>query len=111
MTKHLRILTVVMFVVASPHFLLAQRFQVGAQVSSVSAGEFDGADIGVGGRPSWNPIGLVGLGGEVTFYPGDYRDAVPYSAGRTEYFIGATLGPKLFARVVIRPAAFYTEWL
>ncbi len=82
-------------VILCPGVAGAQHFEVGGQVASVSGGEFDGSDTGYGGRLSWNPIALIGLEGEVTFYPGDYPDPVAFSAGRTEYFFGVTIGPKI----------------
>ena len=77
-------------------------FHVGAQVATIASGEFDGTDVGVGGRLSWHPLPLVGFEGEFTFYPGDFADAPAFSASRFEGLFGATVGPRLGA---VRPFA------
>jgi hypothetical protein len=73
-------------------------FLLAGNVSS----EFDTTDLGVGGRASWHPVPLVGVEGEVAFYPGDLGEPVAFSGSRVEGLFGATLGPRLGA---VRPFA------
>ncbi len=53
------------FVVARPDPAVAQsrpdRVEVGVQVSSAISSQFDRTDLGLGGRLSWHPIGLIGI--------------------------------------------------
>ena len=79
-----------------------RRFQVGAQLATISSGEFDSTDVGVGGRLSWHPLSLVGFEGEFTFYPSDFADEPAFSANRFEGLFGATVGPRFGA---VRPFA------
>ena len=77
-------------------------FRVGAQVATIASGEFDKTDVGVGGRLSWHPVSLLGVEGELTFYPSDFADPPAFSASRFEGLFGATVGPRLG---VVRPFA------
>jgi hypothetical protein len=66
--------------------------------------EFDGTDVGVGGRFSWTPTTLIGAEAEVAFYPGDFPDDPAFSSSRVESLFGVTVGPRLgwvrpFARI------------
>jgi hypothetical protein len=66
--------------------------------------QFEGTDVGVGGRVTWVTLSRIGLEAEITYYPGDYPDDVAFSSGRWEGFFGGTFGPRLgrvrpFARV------------
>jgi hypothetical protein len=63
----------------------------GTAVSS----EFDGTDVGVGGRLSWRPTALLGIDGEFTWYPGELADEDAFSGGRVEGLFGGTVGPRL----------------
>ncbi len=93
-------------VVAWPDPAVAQskpdRFELGVQVSSAISSEFDRTDVGLGGRLSWHPVGLVGIESEINLYPGDFPDERPFSRGRVEGLFGVTVGPR-FNRV--RPFA------
>jgi hypothetical protein len=87
---------------AWPDAALAQprqgRFEIGAQLTSTTSGEFDQGDIGVGGRFSWHPAhpaALVGIEAEIDRYPSDFPDRQPFSRGRTEGLFGVTVGPRL----------------
>ena len=70
-------------------------FQVGVNVATAASGEFETTSTGVSGRLSWSPIGLVGVEGEVGWYPGDVGERVAFSAGLVEGLFGATIGPTL----------------
>ena len=93
-------------VVAWPEPAAAQatlnRIELGVQVSSAISGQFDGADVGFGGRVSWYPVGSLGIESEITFYPSEFPDAGPFSRSRVEALFGVTAGPQ-FGRV--RPFA------
>jgi Outer membrane protein beta-barrel domain len=71
------------------------RFQAGVQLPTSVSGEFDGTDVGIGGRLSWHPVPLLGVEGELAFYPGDFPDDPAFSASRVEGLFGATVGPRL----------------
>ncbi len=66
---------------------------MGVQVSSAISSQFDRTDLGLGGRLSWHPIGLIGIESEINLYPGDLPDQHPFSRGRVEGLFGATVGP------------------
>ncbi len=86
------------------------RFQVAGHVAGAVSSEFDGTDVGFGGRLSWSPTALIGADAEITFYPedfsGDLADGVanepPFSGSRIEGLFGVTVGPRLGA---LRPFA------
>lgn len=78
------------------------RFDVGVQIASPSSSQFDAADVGLGGRLAWHPIGLVGVEAEINFYSGDFPEPRPFSRVRVEGLFGSTVGPR-FDR--IRPFA------
>lgn len=84
-------------VIARPDPVAAQsgrdRFEFGVHVSSAISGEFNRTDVGLGGRLSWHPVGLVGIESEINLYPGDFPDARPFSRGRAEGMFGVTVGP------------------
>lgn len=70
------------------------RFQVGVHVAGIASSEFDSTDLGVGGRLSWHPAGLIGADAELTFFPSDF-DEPSFSRRRVEGLFGVTLGPRL----------------
>lgn len=78
------------------------RFQLGVQVASAISSEFEGTDVGAGGRFSWHPDRLVGIEAEIDLYPGDFPGQRAFSRGRTEGLFGVTAGPR-YGRV--RPFA------
>ncbi|MBM3820052.1 MAG: hypothetical protein FJW14_13680 [Acidimicrobiia bacterium] len=59
------------------------------------SGEFDATDVGAGARASWHPVPLVGVEGEVSYYPGDLGGPAAFSGSRVEGLFGATVGPRL----------------
>ena len=86
---------------ASAH---AQSFEVGGGVAVANSSEFDATDIGVAGRLAWNPIALIGVEAEMTWYPQEFPDSVSFSSQRVEGLFGVTAGPRFsrfrpFARV------------
>lgn len=74
---------------------LARRLQLGVQFVTVSSGEYDVREAGLGGRVSWQLSPLVGVEGEVNAFSGDADNAPVFSGGRTEALFGVTLGPRL----------------
>jgi len=75
----------------------AQSMRAGVHLSSARWSEFDGIDKGIGGRVSWMPVPLVGVEGELTWYPKEFApdSAVPFSRRRVEGLFGATVGPRV----------------
>ena len=72
----------------------AQNFEVGVNLLSSQMSEFEGTDIGVGGRFTWKPVPLIGVDADLGWYPGEYPpDGVTFSDGRFEGFFGVTVGP------------------
>lgn len=74
------------------------RFEMGVQLTSAVSSEFEGFDVGAGGRLSWHPARLVGMEAELDVYPGAFPDERPFSRGRLEGLFGVTVGPR-FDRV------------
>jgi hypothetical protein len=68
------------------------RIEVGAQVASVSSGQFDSTDVGVGGRVSWRPNSILGIEAELNVFPRDFPGGRPFSRARFEGLFGATAG-------------------
>ena len=77
----------------------AQSFEAGAHVASAKWSEFDGTDLGIGGRITWLPTAIVGIDADLTFYPGEFPPdtAVPFSGNRFEGLFGVTVGPRISA--------------
>ena len=72
----------------------AQSFEVGVNLLSSQMSEFEGTDIGVGGRFTWKPVPLIGVDADLGWYPGEFPpDGIPFSDGRFEGFFGVTVGP------------------
>lgn len=97
--KRLSAFAIVLLVHAWPGLAFAQtapqRFEAGVHVSSVTSGQFDGTDMGVGGRLAWYPFRSVGIESELTLYPGEFPDERPFSGDRVEGLFGVTFGPHL----------------
>jgi hypothetical protein len=81
-----------------------QRFQAGVQLTAIASGEFDDTDLGIGGRVSWHPNGVLGVETEIGLFPGDFARRPAFSRSRVEALFGITAGPRIgrlrpFARV------------
>ncbi len=74
---------------------LDRRVQVGVQFVTVSSGEYDVREAGLGGRLSWQLSPLIGVEGEVNAFSGDADNGPVFSGGRTEALFDVTLGPRL----------------
>ncbi len=82
----------------------AQHVTASAHVSSARWSEFDGQDVGVGGRITFAPTAIIGLDADATWYPSKFPpDTVAaFSGSRVEGLFGVSAGPRI-ARV--RPFA------
>lgn len=94
---HIVVASLLVFLCARP--LAAQSdeyaFEAAIHLGTSVSSEFEGTDVGGGGRLSWRPIALLGVEGEFTFYPGEFADQPAFSGGRVEGLFGATAGPRL----------------
>lgn len=94
---------------AAPSF--AQSFEAGGYFASAQWSEFDGSDLGVGGRVTWKPVPLVGIDADLAWYPSDFPSGViSFSGSRIEGLFGVTVGPKIarFRPFVKGAAGFLT---
>lgn len=74
----------------------AQSFDLGAHFVAAQWSEFDGTDLGVGARLAWKPTPLLGIEGELNWYPSDYPGAmVAFTGSRVEGLGAVTAGPRL----------------
>lgn len=73
----------------------AQSFGASAHMASSQWSEFNGSDLGVGGRIAWQPSPLIGIEAGVTWYPSDFPDGIVFTRYRVESLFGATVGPRL----------------
>jgi hypothetical protein len=71
------------------------RFEAGVQITSTRSGQFDTADLGIGGRVAWRPTDLLGIEGELTLYPRDFPDRRPFSRRRVEALFGPTVAAQV----------------
>jgi hypothetical protein len=94
----IRVIAAVVFLLFSSSVASAQSFAAGLHLSSAQWSEFDGSDMGIGGRITWRPAPMLGLDADVTVYPADFPPdtAAAFSnAHRLEGLFGATVGPRL----------------
>lgn len=73
----------------------AQSFEASAHLAASQWSEFDGNDLGIGGRATWKPSSLVGVEADLTWYPSDFPDRIAFTRRRVEALFGATVGPRL----------------
>ena len=74
----------------------AQSFEASVHLASSQWSEFDGTDIGGGGRLTWKPSAATGVDADLTWYPGEFPpDGIPFSGNRFEGLFGVTAGPQL----------------
>lgn len=75
----------------------AQSFEVSGHAAVAQWSEFDGNDVGVGGRFTFRPLPLIGLDAELSWYPKGFPpDTVAiFTGSRIEGMFGATAGPKI----------------
>src|SRR6185503_1206966 len=71
----------------------APRFEAAVHVAAAALPQFEGSDVGIGGRLAWHADDLLTFEGELTLFPGEYPDsAVPFSRRRVEGLFGVTAG-------------------
>jgi hypothetical protein len=81
----------------------AQSFEAGLHIVNSQWSEFDGNDLGVGGRVTFKPSAWIGVDADLSWYPSDFpEDAFAFSGNRFEGLFGVTAGPRLYR---IRPFA------
>lgn len=73
----------------------AQSLQGSVHLAASQWSEFDGTDLGLGGRLTWKPTALIGVDADLTWYPSDFPDRVAFSGSRFEGLFGVTVGPQL----------------
>lgn len=71
-----------------------RRFEAGYQLAYVSQYELDSNDFGVGGRFTFRPTPVLGIEGELNFYPSDIPDRNALTSSRLEGLFGVTVGPR-----------------
>jgi hypothetical protein len=71
----------------------ANGFEIGGQITSSTLRQFDGSDLGGGGRVGWRPVRTIGVEAEVNIYPGDFPDRFAFTRARVEGLFGVTAGP------------------
>jgi hypothetical protein len=74
----------------------AQSFEAGVHVPTARWSEFDGNDLGFGGRFTFKPSSVIGIDADLTWYPSDFPgDSVAFTGSRLEGLFGITVGPRL----------------
>jgi hypothetical protein len=73
----------------------AQSFEGALHLAASQWSEFDGTDLGFGGRLTWKPTSLIGVDADLTWYPSDFPSGIAFSASRFEGLFGVTVGPQL----------------
>jgi hypothetical protein len=75
---------------------LAQSFEADLHVPIAQWSEFDGTDVGIGGRLTWKPSSLIGVEADLAWYPSDFPSAgIAFSGSRFEGLFGVTVGPQI----------------
>ncbi len=78
-----------------PTAAFPQSLAIGGHITSSRWSEFDGADLGIGGRVTWKPSSMLGVEADLTWYPSDFPDGFPFTGSRVEGLFGVTAGPRL----------------
>ncbi len=74
----------------------AQSFEGSVHLAASQWSEFEGTDLGVGGRITWQPTSLIGVDADLTWYPSDFPSGrFAFSGSRLEGLFGVTLGPQV----------------
>ena len=89
------LITATLLVVFLASTTRAQSFEAGLHFAASQWSEFDGTDLGVGGRVTWKPTSLIGVDADLTWYPSDFPDGIAFSGSRIEGLFGVTVGPQL----------------
>jgi hypothetical protein len=90
-----RIALPLLFLLVASH-AHAQSFEAGVHVALSQWSDFEGNDVGFGGRLTWKPSTLIGVDADLTWYPSDFPgDTVAFSSNRFEGLFGITVGPRI----------------
>jgi hypothetical protein len=90
-----RIALPLLFLLVASH-AHAQSFEAGVHVALSQWSDFEGNDVGFGGRLTWKPSPLIGVDADLTWYPSDFPgDTVAFSSNRFEGLFGITVGPRI----------------
>lgn len=82
--------------VVSASAVYAQSFTVGAHFVGSQWSEFEGADLGIGGRVAWTPVPVIGLEAELNWYPSEFPgERIAFSGDRLEGIAALSAGPRL----------------
>lgn len=74
----------------------AQSLEAALQIATSRWSEFDGNDVGLGGRLTWKPSSVLGVDADMTWYPSDFpSESIAFSGSRVEGLFGVTAGPRL----------------
>lgn len=93
-TRFASLLVIALLVVSSS--AQAQSFDLGAHVVGAHWSEFEGSDVGAGGRLSWRPSPAIGVEGELNWYPSDFPgEMFAFTGSRVEGIAAVTAGPRL----------------
>ena len=84
------------FLLCSNH-AAAQSLEAGVHLAASQWSEFDGTDLGLGGRLTWKPSAMIGVDADLTWYPSEFPgdDGVAFSGSRFEGLFGVTVGPQM----------------
>lgn len=81
----------------------AQRAEAAVHVAAGALPQFEGSDVGIGGRMAWHVDDVLAFEGEVTLFPGEYPDGdSAISRRRVEGLFGLTAGRRFG---ILRPFA------
>ena len=81
--------------VLSPLAVSAQSFEASGLFAAAQWSEFDGNDVGFGGRLTWKPSSMIGVDADLTWYPADFPDRIAFTRSRLEALFGVTIGPRV----------------
>lgn len=93
MFRHFSVLSMVLFALVPRAY--SQSFEAGIHLAASQWSEFDGTDVGLGGRLTWKPASLIGVDADLTWYPSDFPDGIAFSGSRIEGLFGVTVGPQM----------------
>jgi hypothetical protein len=106
-----RLFSLVLFVsLFAPTAAFSQSFEVGGHITSARWSEFEGNDLGLGGRLTWRPSSMVGFDAGLTWYPSDFPEGFPFTASRVEGLFGVSVGPRVHRiRPFVKAAAGFLK--
>jgi hypothetical protein len=86
---NLRILAISAALVLAAVAASAQSFEASVHLASSQWSEFDGTDIGGGGRLTFKPTPTIGVDADLTWYPGEFPpDGIPFTGNRSRDCLG-----------------------